>query len=140
MRFWDTSAVVPLVTKEDTTQAMTALVENDPEMIVSCFTDVEVASAIWRQSREKKTAALQREADALLRELERRWLVVDDIATVTKIAREVLSRYPLKAADALQLASALSVVGEDKSAIPFVTLDDRLGNAARSEGFDVLTA
>jgi len=71
--------------------------------------------------------------------LEERWLPVDDIAVVTTIARQLIARHPLKAADSLQLASALSLVGIERSTLSFVTLDHGLAKAARNEGLSVIT-
>jgi hypothetical protein len=53
-------------------------------------------------------------------------------------ADRLLGVHPLRAADALQLA-ALTIAAEERPAdLPFVTLDDRLAEAARKEGFSVL--
>lgn len=46
--------------------------------------------------------------------------------------------YPLKAADALQLAAALRWCEVDTDDRRFVCLDNRLRRAAEDEGFDVL--
>ena len=43
----------------------------------------------------------------------------------------------MRAADALQLAAALVATGERPGDLPFVTLDHRLAEAARREGFSV---
>ena len=53
-------------------------------------------------------------------------------------ADRLLAVHPLRAADAFQLAAGL-IASEDRPAdLPFVTLDDRLAEAARKEGFLVL--
>lgn len=139
MRFWDTSAIVPLVTEESTTPAMSALLAEDPEIVVACFTTVEVTSAIWRQFRENGDDSLRKRAESLLEKLVSRWFQVDDVALVTSTARGVLTRHPLKAADALQLASAISLVNHPGE-LPYVTLDHQLAIAASKEGFPVISA
>jgi hypothetical protein len=53
-------------------------------------------------------------------------------------ARRLLHRHTLRAADALQLASALVAADGDPAGLPFVCLDDRLRDAARREGFPLL--
>jgi hypothetical protein len=57
---------------------------------------------------------------------------------VDRRARRLLAVHPLRAADALHLAAALIACDERSDVLPFVTLDDRLAEAARREGFDVV--
>ena len=52
MRFWDTSALVPLIVRETTTPKMLALLAEDPDITVSALTTVEILSALARRSRE----------------------------------------------------------------------------------------
>ena len=49
-----------------------------------------------------------------------------------------LAAHPLRAADALQLAAALVWSDESPTGEGFVSLDDRLREAARRQGFEVL--
>ena len=49
-------------------------------------------------------------------------------------------RQGLVQSDALHLAAALVLSDFDPGTLPFVTLDDRLAQAARREGFEVLGA
>ena len=57
---------------------------------------------------------------------------------VRRAAARLLRVHPLRAADALQLAAAI-VGSEDRpETLPFVTLDDRLADAATREGFRVI--
>jgi predicted nucleic acid-binding protein len=53
-------------------------------------------------------------------------------------AERLLAVHSLHAADAFHLAAALIVSEERPGDLPFVTLDDRLGEAAEREGFVVL--
>jgi predicted nucleic acid-binding protein len=48
--------------------------------------------------------------------------------------------HPLRAADALQLGAALFAADGDPQSLELVTLDRRLADAARREGFPVLGA
>jgi uncharacterized protein len=45
--------------------------------------------------------------------------------------------HPLGAGDALQLAAAITASEGDPSSLAFVTLDDRLAQAAAREGFPI---
>jgi len=50
----------------------------------------------------------------------------------------LLSRHPLRVADAAQLGAALLVAEDEPSAVTFVCLDESLGLAAEREGLRVL--
>ncbi len=53
-------------------------------------------------------------------------------------ARALLVRHPLRAADAIQLASALLLRRELNEPVTFAAYDDRLKAAARAEGLTVV--
>ncbi len=57
---------------------------------------------------------------------------------IRQIAQDLLLKYPLRAADALQLAAALSWYGDALREACFVALDNRLRTAATLEGFQIL--
>lgn len=139
MRFWDASAVVPLLAAEPTSEAMQALFEADPLMVVWWTTPVEVASAMTR--REHAGAMTGVDTSRILRALDAlaaTWLEVQPTAPIRPLARRLLRTHPLRAADALQLAAALAVSDDQPAAVPFVCLDARLAAAARQEGLDVI--
>ena len=77
-------------------------------------------------------------AEESLRVLERAWTCVDDLAHADRRARRLLALHDLRAADALQLAAALVACDEQPTLLPFVTLDRRLADAARREGYSAL--
>ncbi len=52
MKFWDASAIVPLLMAETTTRAVQTLGAKDAAMLVWWATEVECASAIARLERE----------------------------------------------------------------------------------------
>ena len=139
MRFWDSSAIVPLVVNDAATPGVSALFRQDPGQIVWCLTEVEVHSALARRDRdgglEKENGTIARKS---LVELARSWEEVVVLDAVRSRAIRLLRAHPLRAADALQLAAALVVSEERPEGLPFVSLDDRLSDAARKEGFPVL--
>ena len=55
-----------------------------------------------------------------------------------KSAIRILRVHPLRAADALQLAAAIAAAEDNPATLPFVTFDDRLGQAAARDGFVVV--
>lgn len=136
MRFWDASAIVPLLVTESTTASLQALAAKDPAMLVWWATEVECASAIARLERDGAldTAAMTRAFERLT-QLAGGWHEVDASDAVREVAVRFLRVHPLRAADALQLAAAFIAAERRPSALEVVTLDDRLIGAARKEGF-----
>ena len=138
MRFWDASAVVALCVAEDGTEAMDALLVEDAEIAVWWATPVECASALARRRREGRLSpAAEHAALEVLHALAASWYEVQAGFLVRSHALRLLRVHPLRAGDALQLAAAL-VWGGFPPTGAMVTLDERLGRAARLEGLDVL--
>jgi uncharacterized protein len=139
LRFWDSSAIVPLLVAEQESAAIAVLVESDPEMLVWWASPVEVTSALARRERERAVApAAVTEAVERLRALADAWQEVLPGDAVRATAQRLLRVHPLRAGDALQLAAAIVASEHDPASLPFVTLDDRLGDAAGREGFSVV--
>ena len=136
MRYWDSSAIIPLTVTEASTDAMRAIVEQDPVMCVWWATELECVSALARLEREgalnETTATVALERLDLLAES---WNEVQPVATVRSAARRLLRVHPLRAADALQLAAAVLAAEGQPASLGIVTLDERLAAAARREGF-----
>jgi predicted nucleic acid-binding protein len=140
MKFWDSSAVVPLLVDESAaTEAMHKVLGADPSMVVWVLTPTEVTGALWRRHRTGDLAnqGLTAAQDGLS-ELEQAWSLVIEVDQVQRRARRLLAVHPLRSADALQLAASLVATDEKPHLLPFVTLDERLADAARREGFRVL--
>ena len=139
MRFWDTSAIIPLIVREPRSDALRRLLEQDAGMVVWWATQVECVSAISRRAREG-TLVPEGEASArgLLNDLSESWTEAQPTARLRNLAEQVLNVHSLRAADALQLAAALIWCGEQPQGRPFVCLDDRLRNAAARFGFALL--
>jgi len=139
MRFWDASAVVPLLVAEPATAALQELAAADATMLVWWATEVECASALARLERE---GALDENALAgaldRLAQLAGGWHEVDPSDGIREAAVRFLRVHPLRAADALQLAAAFVAAERRPSSLHLVTLDDRLAAAARKEGFRLI--
>lgn len=139
MKFWDASAVVPLLIAETTTTAAQAIVSSDPSILVWWATEVECASAIARLERDglldepAVTQAFER-----LRQLAAGWHEIDAGDRVREAAVRFLRVHPLRSADSLQLAAAFVASEGRPSSLEVVTLDDRLAVAARKEGFTLV--
>jgi hypothetical protein len=138
MRFWDSSAIVPLVTREASSEPLREIYRTDPAILIWTLSSPEVISALCRRHREGALSAAQLEAaEDRLRRFREDWSECEDVVPVRERAERLLHVHALSAADALQLAAALVATEERPRAFPFVTLDGRLGEAASREGFRV---
>lgn len=139
MRFWDTSALVPLLVQEEASGWAASLLAEDPEVVVFWAAEVEAASALNRRLRE---GHLDPEGYALaqerLRRLKAAWHEVLPGEAVRRQALRLLRLHPLRTLDALHLAALVLLAGEDPKSLPLVSLDARLAQAALLEGFPVL--
>lgn len=135
MRFWDASAVVPLLTRESPTEAMRRAYSADNRMIVWGLTPTEVWSAIARKRREGVIRSPDvRAARRRLEAMSRAWVEIQDLRAVREVAQRLLDTHVLRAADALQLGAAVVAAGGRPSSLPFLTLDEHLGEIAEREG------
>jgi len=138
VRYWDTSAVLPLLLEQEATAAGEALLDDGSGTVAWWGTSVEVAAVAARLRREERLTLREEErvleAAATLRAA---WVEVLPSEEVRTRAKRLLRVHALKAADALQLAAALVWAGTPSGA-ELVTLDERLALAARLEGFRVL--
>ena len=139
MRFWDSSAVVPLLVREARTPKASALLDADSEMLVWWATEIECVSAIARLERE---GALATRAATLaigrLTRLASIWHEVLPSAPLRAAAARLLRVHELRAADALQIAAAITGAEGRPPALEFVCVDERLRQAAEREGFAVV--
>jgi len=137
MRFWDASAVVPLLVEQPLSVRARHLLAEDPDLVVWWSTPVECASAVARLRREGiLPESVEREALATLDLLRSGWHEILPGDAMRAQALRVLRLHPLRAADALQLAAALEWAGTP-AAGALVTFDERLAGAAAREGFGV---
>lgn len=139
MKFWDASAIVPLVVTEPETSALQRVAADDREMLVWWATEVECASAVTRLERDGALSSrAATEAFDILRRLAEGWHEVDPSDGVRETAVRFLRVHSLRAADALQLAAAFIAAEHRPASLKVITLDVRLSSAARKEGFAVI--
>ena len=107
-------------------------------MLVWWGSEVECVSALARREREGAIAARAVEtALRRLRQFAEGWHEIDPNDAIRETAERFLRVHPLRAADALQLAAAFAAAERRPSSLEIVTLDDRLADVARREGFMV---
>ncbi len=139
MKFWDSSAIVPLLIAEISTPRLLVLAADDPAMLVWWGSEVECASALARLEREAAidTSAVVA-AFSRLGQLKAGWYEVNPNDAIRETAARFLRVHPLRASDALQLAAAFAAAEGRPRSLELITLDDRLCVAARKEGFAVV--
>ena len=139
MKYWDSSALVALVVDEPRSAERRATIRLDPLIVTWWGSRIECASALNRLERDHRF-----EGDGLDRSMDQlgllaaSWLEIEPLEQVRRRAIRLLRLHPLRAADALQLAAALTAAGEEPDRLDLVSSDDCLSAAARREGFRVL--
>jgi len=137
-RYFDASALVKRYVREAGSGMVRRLLASGI-VATSRLSEVEVASGIVRRARagaftaagrDRALAALQRDMPA--------FALVELIPEITTDARALLLRHPLRASDAIQLASCLYLQRELNQPVPFVAFDQRLLDAARAEGVAIV--
>jgi len=136
MRFWDSSAITPLLVVEPDSSLREQQLSADSEMLVWFGTLAEVESSL---ARRKRLGQLPAEPELRVRrhfdELSAHWTEVAPTNEVRARAIRLLRVHSLRAADAFQLAAALIFCREQPQHLPFLTADQRLRTAASLEGF-----
>jgi uncharacterized protein len=138
MRFWDTSAIIPLLLEQEASGLVRPLLAEDPGIAAWWGTPLECGSAATRLRREGVlTPQEEAEVLSLLDRLRAGWLEILPSQEVRDLGMRLLRVHSLKSADAVQLAAALTWSGPQRAG-ELVTFDERLSLAARLEGLQVL--
>ena len=138
MRFWDASAVVPLIVNELRSPAVRSLYQIDAGLEVWWGSSVECVSALTRRNRQGQVAGGLEAALERLAILSFAWHEIPPGDRVRDTAQMLLRVHDLRAADAFQLAAALQVAEGRPPSLEFLSLDRRLSEAAHREGFRVV--
>lgn len=135
--FWDASAVVRVCVPSQADRHARRLLGTHPP-VIWWGTFVEVRSALARLRREEALSpdAFHASLYRLMYGLQS-WREIQPTEPVRDLAAELLDRFPLRAADALQLGAALVWSKRKPRGRLFVSNDERLWAAARETGFDV---
>lgn len=141
MRFWDASALVPLLVPERATEIVARLLRSDPDIVVAWTATIECVSACVRRHRERIASDSQL-AGALnrLRDLSGYWNVTEQSVALRSVAEKLVARHAIRTGDAIQLASATVAAEGSGTALEFVCFDRRLALAATTEGLRVVPA
>jgi predicted nucleic acid-binding protein len=139
VRFWDTSAIVPLCVTEPATVAVRQLTDADPSLVVWWASRTECLSAFARRRRDGHlSGSTERHAGEVLGLLSAAWSEIQPSDSLRSRAERLVRVHPLRAADAFQLAAALLWSQGETRGRHFVSFDQRLREAAAKEGFSIL--
>lgn len=134
MRYFDASALVKGYVHEADGQKTRRLLTRG-SVATSRLSFVEVASALGRLGREGRLSEDQCSAAlAALTADAASVLVIELTDEIVSRAQALKQRHPLRAGDAIQLASCLYVRETVNPRTTLVSFDDRLNTAARLEG------
>jgi uncharacterized protein len=135
MKFWDASALVPLVVDQPESTRVRELLEEDHTLVVWWGSVVECWSAFARLRREGVFSVDDEDAArGLLHTLQESWIEILPSEDVRAQAGRLLRLHAVRSADALQLAAALVWSGDPPSG-EFVAFGQRVHEAARMQGF-----
>jgi predicted nucleic acid-binding protein len=139
VKFWDSSAIIPLCLKEQMSETVKRLIKSDEDIVVWWVTKVECLSALSRRRREGVLGNnSELKAKAILSALSEEWSEVQPSEPVRQRAERLLAIHPLRFADAFQLAAALIWAQENPQGLEIVCLDQNLREAGHREGFTLL--
>jgi uncharacterized protein len=133
--FWDTSAIVPLCLQQQNSSQAHQLIQQFG-VAVWWATPVEARSALAREFRNEIISAIEhRETILKLESIRQRWVEVLPENSLRSFAEDLPERFPLRAADALQLAAAYMWTMQRPAGRLFICGDKRLLDAAEQLGF-----
>jgi hypothetical protein len=139
--FVDSSALLKRYRYETGTERVAELLDGSDRLVVSRLAEVEISVAIVRRARAARTA--EGELNAVLAMLDRdirsSFDVVEIDSSVIRLAVDLTRKHGLRAADAIQLASALSARTKAKlQELMLISTDQELNSAASAEGLSVV--
>ncbi|GJL67091.1 MAG: twitching motility protein PilT [Nitrospirales bacterium] len=135
MNYFDTSALIKAFLTEQGTDRTKHLLLRDELAATATITYAEMYSGFSRKHREGGLSTKQ--YTSVSEEFESYWptcLQLHLTSEVLLLARDLIKRNPLRGFDAVHLASALRLEKEIAEPITFIASDERLLQAADSEG------
>lgn len=136
--FWDSSSIVPLCMRQQVTPFARELGKTY-RMVVAWFAPVEVRSAIARILRIGQITANQQVQGLVFHDIYRKdWREIMPSTAMREKAEDLVERFPLRSADALQLASAWAWCLGHPRGRPFISGDIQLLEAAERLGFKTI--
>jgi predicted nucleic acid-binding protein len=138
LAFWDSSSLVPLCVQQQPSGKVHKL-RAKYGFVVWWSTQVELQAAFARLLRaDELTRAEYLGAIKSLEMLRRGWRELQPTENLRTRAEALVDRFPLKAADALQLGAAMVWCLDNPVGRKFISGDKQLLHAAGQLGFDLI--
>src|SRR2546422_3825389 len=135
VRFWDTSALVPLFIAERESGSAARRLREDPEVVVWTLARLELLAALARRGRDEPAATRQlRLVRRHFLDAWERWTEVTAADVVRRHAERIVGTHPLRASDALHIGAALVAAEHEPGTLEFVTFDRRQRSEERRVG------
>lgn len=142
--FLDSSALVKRYVEENGSAWIRTLTEPEArhKLIIARIAWVEILSAFARRQREGTFAPVDaaKALQSFRFDLDHQYQVVEIDRSLIESAGQLVSKHPLRAYDAVQLAAVLRILpafAQTKAvSLMFVSADDRLIAAAQAEGLN----
>jgi len=139
VRFWDSSALLPLLVKSAASPRLESLWKRDPEVVLWWGAPVDCEEALAEAGRRGGLKESDRHAaQALLDRLRNSAFEIQPQEEIRSRALRLLALHSLSASQAFELAAALVWCRERTRGMTFVSLAGPLRDAATREGFRVL--
>jgi predicted nucleic acid-binding protein len=139
LNYLDTSALVKRFVTEKGSDLVSSMIGSGEPIGTA---KIAYAEIFWGLARRRRASELS-ESDYSLacQRFETDWsfyLRVDLLDEILSLARKLIERYPLRAFDAIHLASAMTLGRAVEETVTFVAADTRLLHAAEGEGLPTL--
>jgi uncharacterized protein len=136
VNYWYLSTFLTLFVEQPCSPKYRALHERDGQVVTAWHSVPECASAFCRLQRERLvTEAQLTKLLARLQAQAANWFILDSGTRLEHLTLRMLRIHPLRAMDALHLAAACLIRGDQIAPMVFFCEDARLAEAAAKEGF-----
>jgi predicted nucleic acid-binding protein len=137
--YFDTSALIKRYVRERGSAQVGSLLRRH-DVLSSAITPVEILSALWRRKRDGELSEENFAATLSRVQSERiRWELVEVGGTVLSRAEEIVQgAVPMRALDAVHVASLTIFQATAGIRVPFITGDGRQRDAATHLGIEVI--
>ena len=139
MKYWDASALIPLLFAESVSVRAHAIHRDDPAIVTWWGTAIECVSALTRRERDGNLSpAALGLAIGRVRVAAKSWTEVVPSDELREQSIRLLRVHRLRAADAIQLGAAIVAAQFQPGTLDFVSFDKNQKIAADKEGFRVI--
>ena len=134
MNYFDTSALIKRFVEEPGSEHVESLIDAEPTVATSMVAYAEVQAGLARKLRERTLSSAGHRRTVRAFDVDwRAFLRVGVTDALLALIRDLVRRHPLRAFDAIHLASAVHLQTELGEGVRFIAADPRLLTAAARE-------